>query len=92
MSNLIEEARKLSNVKIVDLPTILISYNNSVPFHISARTNIINSPIDYIKHNEHKIFYIYEITENLSRWYELEDINLLRKVRQKKLQKINLKF
>lgn len=104
MSNLIEEARKLSNVKIVDLPVFNHYYIEndlngaqlkSQQFSVRTVTDqYLNDTINYInKKGRKSLFFIYQIEENFARWYELETkAGIIQRERKEKLQKIEIEL
>lgn len=88
----LEKIAMLPNIVITRLPVFNHFYieNSEIKSKIINVNEIKkNSTYDYILDRQYKyMFYIYSITENEARLYEYEDLNLLRKNRKEKLNKL----
>ena len=94
--DLLEKVANFKNVNIVNLPVFYSYYidNDNIvrTKTMSVSTLRYNSTLEYLKNNQNKLFYIYEIDETLTRWCEDDDKKYLQKVRKEKLKKIEIEL
>lgn len=93
--DLLEKVVNLKNVNIVELPifnTYYIEDLQLITKTMSVSTLRYTSTLEYLKNNQNKLFYIYDIDETLARWCEDEDKKYLQKIRKEKLKKIEIEL
>lgn len=94
MSNLIDYAETLENVKIIRAPVFILYNIDRQKLEVTSKTcsvvDFFSPTIEYIKMNQRKMFHIFEISDNYARWYEEdENIDWIRHIRKEKIKKIN---
>ena len=90
MPDLIDNVRNFKNVKIVNIPIFMRYYIklNQLYCENLLVSEIYTDTIKYIKSNDNKVFYIFQIEENFARWTEVSDIEHLKENRKEKLKKL----
>jgi hypothetical protein len=89
-----EEICKFDNIIIVNLPKFVTYYykkdHPNIPLSRSAQVSDIRIDTkEYIRTNQHDMFYIYSIEKYYGRFYQCKDEDVLQKIRKQKLKKLN---